>query len=130
MDSKPTTDCVSLGKLLHLSELLLLDLNNGAKPQSGVRVKCDHRGKAPGAEGTVCPYCLPKSVRFLFLALESGLSSVFPDSSPILGQLCVFPGSGHPQDPVPVSTAPVLFALKTEFQHHLLQGVCPAFPHP
>ena len=33
LHSRPTTDCVSLGKLLHPSELLLFHLKNGAKLQ-------------------------------------------------------------------------------------------------
>lgn len=50
MNLRPTTDCVSLGKLLHLSGLLLFHLKNGIKLQSSMRIKCKHRGKAPGTE--------------------------------------------------------------------------------
>lgn len=95
-----------------------------AKLLSGVRVKCNYRGKAPRAEDILHPYCLRSSVRFLFLAPEppeSGLRSVFLDSSPTQGQPCVFPGSSHQQDPTPISTAPDLPALQAEFQHDLLQ---------
>lgn len=116
LDSRCTTDYVSLGNVIHLSEFQLFHLKNGAKLQSGVSVKCNHRGKVPGEENTLhrTAYQVQSdSSSWIWNAWRVGFS-FFPDSSLAQGQPCMFPVSTHLQDTTPISIAQVLPAFEAE----------------